>query len=65
MITAITSARICACCKRELPSENFYFNHRTQIFDKYCKECRKKRSRQYKKNVDILKKTERYLLLQR
>lgn len=49
MITAITSARICACCKRELPSENFYFNHRTQIFDKYCKECRKKRSRQYRK----------------
>lgn len=66
MITAITSARICACCKRGLPSENFYFNHRTQIFDKYCKECRKKRSRQYRKECrDMLKKTERYLLLQR
>ena len=40
-------ADICACCKRELSSENFYYNHRTRIFDKYCKECRKKRSRQY------------------
>ena len=49
MNTTATSARICACCKRELSSENFYYNHRTQIFDKYCKECRKKRSRQYRK----------------
>lgn len=65
MITAITSARICACCKRELPSENFYFNHRTQIFDKYCKECRKSEAGSTEKNVGILKKTERYLLLQR
>lgn len=49
MNTTATSARICACCKRELSSENFYYNHRTRIFDKYCKECRKKRSRQYRK----------------
>ena len=49
MNTTATSTRICACCKRELSSENFYYNHRTRIFDKYCKECRKKRSRQYRK----------------
>lgn len=65
MNTTATSARICACCKRELSSENFYYNHRTQIFDKYCKECRKKRAGSIGKNAGIPKKTGNGLLLQK
>lgn len=63
MNTTATSARICACCKRELSSENFYYNHRTQIFDKYCKECRKKRSRQYRKECRHTEKNRKRLIV--
>ena len=52
MNTTATSTRICACCKRELSSENFYYNHRTRIIDKYFKECRKKRSRRIINEID-------------
>lgn len=63
MNTTATSARICACCKRELSSENFYYNHRTRIFDKYCKECRKKRSRQYRKECRHTGKNRKRLII--
>lgn len=57
------STRVCACCKRELSFENFYYNHRTQIFDKYCKECRKKRSRQYRKECRHTEKNRKRLII--
>ena len=63
MNTTATSARICACCKRELSSENFYYNHRTRIFDKYCKECRKQRSRQYRKECRHTGKNRKRLII--
>lgn len=63
MNTTATSARICACCKRELSSENFYYSHRTQTFDKYCKVCRKKRSRQYRKECRYNEKSRKRLII--
>lgn len=61
-ITLILS-RVCACCKRELSSAEFYFNHRKQVFDKYCKECRKKRSRQQRKTDSPTRKAKNYLII--
>lgn len=63
MNSTITSARVCACCKCELPSGNFYYNHRTQTFDKYCKECRKKRNRQYRKECRHTEKSRKRLII--
>ena len=57
------STRVCACCKREFPSGDFYYNHRTQTFDKYCKECRKKRSRQYRKECRRNEKSRKHLII--
>lgn len=63
MNTTTTSTYVCACCKRELPSGEFYYNHRTQTFDKYCKECRKKRSRQYRKECRRSEKSRKRLTI--
>lgn len=57
------TTRICACCKRELPLEEFYRNHCSQTFDKYCKECRKKRSRQYRKECRHKEKRKKHLVI--
>lgn len=57
------STHVCACCKREFPFEDFYYNHRTQTFDKYCKECRKKRSRQYRKECRHNEKRRKRLII--
>lgn len=59
------STRVCACCKREFPSGDFYYNHRTQTFDKYCKECRKKRAGSTGKNAGVMKKAGNILSLRR
>lgn len=57
------SIRVCVCCKCELPSEDFYYNHRTQTFDKLCKECRKKRSRQYRKECRHSEKSSNRIII--
>lgn len=41
------TAHYCGQCKRKLPLDAFYFNKRRQCFDRYCKDCRKERSRIY------------------
>ena len=41
------TAHYCGQCKRKLPLVAFYFNKRRQCFDRYCKDCRKERSRIY------------------
>ena len=63
MNTTATSARICACCKRELSSENFYYNHRTRIFDKYCKSAARSGAGSIGKNAGIPEKIGNGLLL--
>lgn len=38
--------KICACCKRELPVDNFYGSkHSPDGLDSYCKECRRAKSK--------------------
>lgn len=63
MKTSISSTLVCTCCKRELLFEEFYYNHRTHTFDKYCKECRKKRSRQYRKECRCRGKSRKRLTI--
>ena len=41
------TAHYCGQFKRKLPLDAFYFNKRRQCFDRYCKDCRKERSRIY------------------
>ena len=45
-----STAHYCGQCKRKLPLDAFYFNQRKQCFDRYCKECRKEKSRIYYQN---------------
>ena len=63
MNTTATSARICDAASASFPPKNFYYNHRTRIFDKYCKECRKKRSRQYRKECRHTGKNRKRLII--
>ena len=41
-----TPLRLCGNCRRALPLTEFYLNHRTQLPDNYCKECRKQMARE-------------------
>ena len=45
----IGAPRICGCCHRELPAEEFYRNTKTGRTDSYCKSCRRDRSRLQRK----------------
>lgn len=48
-----STAHYCGQCKRKLPLDAFYFNKRQQCFDRYCKDCRKEKSRVYYQKKDI------------
>lgn len=47
-----TTAHYCGHCKRKLPLDAFYFNKRKQCFDRYCKDCRKAKSRDHYNTKD-------------
>lgn len=56
MNTTATSARICACCKRELSSENFYYNHRTRILTNTARSAARSGAGSIGKNAGIPEK---------
>lgn len=47
-----TTTHYCGYCKRKLPLDAFYFNKRKQSFDRYCKDCRKAKSRDHYKTKE-------------
>ena len=48
----------CGNCKQELPIQAFYISPRTERPDNYCKECRKKISREQRKNNQSIQTVE-------
>jgi len=52
--------RICGCCKQELYVDLFYYNKRKQLYDNYCKECRKACSRRQRKTDKSSSKNKQY-----